>query len=272
MNFLALARRGLCATLLATAATGAIAAPFEIAVAPSRFELSGRSGARLGQSLDIHNVGATATEVALRTLDWTYSTQGDISYHDALQSGSCRPWVTLERRTVTVAPRSKASFRFQIDPPADMPPGECRFMIAVEGVEPAYRAALGQGSTSLSIPVSGRIAVAVYFAVNGAEPKLNLQEVGMKDMRGQRMPALTVTNTGNAHGRLDGSLDATDAKGLRFELVPEGTPIMPGQTRTLALQVKGDGQGKVPVPAYPLKASGLIDWDKGAFRVNAEFR
>ena len=51
---------------------------------------------------------------------------------------------------------------------------------------------------------------------------------------------LTVSNTGDAHGRLEGSLDAVDNKGRRFELVPEGTPILPGQTRTLALMPKGE--------------------------------
>lgn len=254
------------------ASSVAQAAPFEIAIMPSRFELSAKSGARLGQSLDIHNVGLAPTEVSVRTLDWGYSPEGEISYLDALQPGSCRPWVLLERKTVKVPARGKTSFRFQIEPPADAPRGECRFMLAIEGVEPAYRAAIGQGGASLSLPVTGRIAVAVYVLLNGAEPKLTLSQVGTRDVRGQRTPYVTVSNTGDAHGRLDGSLDATDAAGARFEMVPEGTPVLPGQTRLIPLSPKAASDGKAPAPVYPLKAAGTLDWEKGGFKVNAEFR
>ena len=264
--------RALAAALLLLAAAGAQAAPFEIAVLPSRFEVSVESGKRLGQSLEIQNLGAEATTVALRTLDWHYSEQGEVSYYDALQPGSCRPWVTLERKTVSVPAHGKASFRFQIDPPADAKRGECRFMIAIEGVEPAYQAALQAGSTNLSIPVQGRIAVAVYAAVDGAEPKLELRQVGMRDVRGKRTPYVLVHNSGAAHGRVGGSLDATDAAGKSFELVPEGTPVMPGQTRQIALLPKGEGGAAAPVPTYPVKASGLLDWDRGSFKVDTELR
>ncbi|MFM9924239.1 hypothetical protein VLK31_14695 [Variovorax sp. H27-G14] len=264
--------RALLALATAAACAGAAAAPFEIAIMPSRFELSAKSGTRLGQSLDIHNVGSTATEVSLRTIDWGYSPEGEISYLDALQPGSCRPWVLLERKTVRLPARGKVSFRFQIEPPADAPRGECRFMLAIEGVEPAYRAAIGQGGASLSLPVTGRIAVAVYVLLNGAEPKLTLSQVGTHEVRGQRTPYVTVNNSGDAHGRLDGSLDATDAAGTRFELVPEGTPVLPGQTRQIPLSAKPASDGKASTPVYPLKAAGTLEWEKGGFKVNAEFR
>jgi fimbrial chaperone protein len=68
----------LAALAALTAAPPAWAAPFEIAIMPSRFELAAKSGARLGQTLDIHNVGTTPTEVSVRTLDWSYSPEGEI--------------------------------------------------------------------------------------------------------------------------------------------------------------------------------------------------
>lgn len=265
--------RFLFATLaLVLGAATASAAPFEIAVSPSRFEFGAKSGARIGQSLSLQNVGTTATEVSLRTIDWRYSSEGDVAYFDALQPGSCRPWVTLERKTLKVPGRGKATFRFQIDPPADAPRGECRFMLAIEGVEPAYQAAVGQAGASLAIPVTGRIAVAVYVMLNGAQPQLTLGPMGTKDVRGQRTPFLTVINTGDAHGRIEGSLDAKDASGTAFELVPDGTPVMPGQTRTVSLIARGDGDGKPVTPVFPVKAHGTLDWEKGGFKVNAELR
>ena len=203
---------------------------------------------------------------------YAYSDTGDITYHDELLPGSCRPWVLLERRSVTIAGRSKKAFRFQVEPPADAPRGECRFMIAIEGVEPAQQTVIRSGGASLSLPVTGRIAVAVYVMLDGAEPRLEIRQIASGEAGGARRAVVTVVNTGDAHGRLDGSLDATDSQGRAFELVPEGTPILPGQTRTLALVPKGENGQPAPQPAYPVKASGRLDWDKGSFKVDVELK
>ena len=252
--------------------TGASAAPFEVAISPSRFEVSGKSATRVGQALTVFNVGTVASEVAVRTLDWTFSPDGNITYHDDLLPGSCRPWVTLERKTLRIAPQAKSSFRFQIEIPADAPRSECRFMLAVEGVEPAYKAQLQNGGASLNLPVSGRIAVAVYLMVNGAEPRLEINQIGVKEINGKRVPVLTVTNTGDAHGRLEGGLDAVDANGLKFDLLPESTPVLPGQTRTLRLLPKAESNQPLPEAVFPFKTTGQLDWELGSFKVNAEFK
>lgn len=258
------------AAALLAAAQGAQA--FELSVAPSRVEVAGKSGSRLGQSLQLTNVGNKPDEVSVRTLDWTFSPQGDIGFRDDLVPGSCRPWVTLERRFVKLAPQQSVTFRFQVDVPASAPRGECRFMIAIEGVQPAYRAQIQSGGASLSLPVNGRIAVAVYVDINGAEPKVEFKSIGVQDVHGQHLPAITVQNSGDAHGRLDGTLQARDAQGREFELVPDSSPVMPAQTRTLVLQPKAPREGKPVVPAFPVKAKGQLDWDLGSFQVDVEFK
>ena len=258
------------ASVLATSAVNA--GSFEVAVSPSRFEVTANAGKRLGQSIEIQNVGATPTEVSLRTLDWTYSPDGNITYYDELLPNSCRPWVTLERTSLTVAAKNKKSFRFQLDVPANAPRGECRFMVAVEGVEPAHKALIESAGASLSLPVSGRIAVAVYVAVNGAEPQLQMKQVSVQNIKGKRTPVAVVTNTGDGHGRLEGALSATDAKGQSLELIPEGTPILPGQTRTLPLTPQGADKQPVPAVAFPLSSNGTLDWDNGSFKVDAVFQ
>jgi fimbrial chaperone protein len=251
----------------------AMAAPFEVAVSPSRFELAARNTQRVGQSLEIHNLGSEASEMSVRTIDWAYSESGNITYHDDLQPNSCRPWVTLQRRTVKVAARSKANFRFQIDVPVDAVKTECRFMLAIEGVEPAHKAVIEGGGASLSLPVSGRIAVAVYMSINGAAPKLEMKQIGVAEINKVRTPVVTVTNIGDAHGRLEGAIEATDAKGQIFELAPEGTPILPGQTRVLPLQARVPGNpGATLQPTLPIQAKGTIDWEQGGFKIEAEFK
>lgn len=248
------------------------AGPFEVAVSPSRFELGGVSEGRIGQSLTIFNVGASASEVSIRTLDWRFSAQGELTFHDELLPESCRPWVTLERRGLKIGMQDKAQFRFQVDIPPNTPRGECRFMIAIEGVEPAQAAILAQQGMSLNFPVSGRIAVPVYIALNGAEPRLKMKNIALVERQGKRFPAITVTNAGDAHGRLAGVLSARDSKGTEFELSPEGTPILPGQTRTLLLQPQAPQGGVAGDMAYPLKVKGLLDWERGGFKIDSELR
>ncbi len=246
---------------------------FDIGVSPSRFELSSKSAARLGQSLEVFNQSSTPTEVAVRTLDWEYSEKGEITFHDELRPGSCRPWFTLERRTLKIAAKAKAAFRFQIDVPADAEVGECRVMLAIEGVKPAFESMVQSGMASLSLPVNGRIAVAVYVAVNGAQPLLSMQQVRTTDGSAGKEIRTTVHNGGTAHGRLDGALDAKDAAGQRFELVPDGSPIMPGQTRVLPLRPRAQAAAGAPAVQmqFPVTASGTLDWEQGSFKVNAVF-
>lgn len=104
------------------------AGAFDVGVSPSRFEVSAKSGGRLGQTLEIFNQDGQPTELSVRTLDWEYSEKGELKFFDELRPGSCRPWFTLERKTVRIDARSKASFRFQIDVPADAAVTECRVM------------------------------------------------------------------------------------------------------------------------------------------------
>lgn len=256
------------ACLMSLHAVPVSASPFEVAVSPSRLELSAATSQRLGQSIEIQNVGKSPTELNIRTLDWTYSNDGQITYHDALVPNSCRPWVTLEKNAIKLNAQAKRAFRFQVEVPANAPRAECRFMVAIEGKDAAANTVLKAGGASLNLPVNGRIAVAVYVAVGGAEPKLSIKQMNVQTIKGQKVPVAIVTNQGDAHGRLDGVLEATDAKGQAFELAPETTPILPGQTRTLPLIPQALAKQKLNPPTYPIQAEGSIDWDKGSFKIN----
>ena len=64
-----LAMAALCTLLFL--ALQAQAAPFEIALSPSRLEIEAKSGERIGRSLDLYNVGSAPTAVSVRTLDWS---------------------------------------------------------------------------------------------------------------------------------------------------------------------------------------------------------
>ena len=145
-------------------------------------------------------------------------------------------------------------------------------MIAIEGVEPAQGPRVQAGGASLQLPVTGRIAVAVYARIGGAEPKLELREIGQRMLQGRATPVVTVHNGGDAHGRLDGGLDATDAQGKPLTLLVDGSPVLAGQTRTLALLPRDADDRALPAPSFPLRVKGTLDWEKGGFRVDTEIK
>ena len=76
-------------------------------------------------------------------------------------------------------------------------------------------------------------------------------------------PFIVVHNSGNAHGRTTGFVDAVDANGKRFEFEITPLPILPGQTRRIPLfQPVIDEQEPQPF-APPLELKGTIEWDSG---------
>ena len=66
----------------------------------------------------------------------------------ASTSDSCRPWVAIERREITVPGGGRYRFRFEVEPPADAPPRECRFALMIEGDEQTAQTADGMSSRS----------------------------------------------------------------------------------------------------------------------------
>lgn len=246
-------------TLLSlTLAPLALHANFSFAISPPRFELAIKPGDRLRQTIEITNAAAQAATLLVRTADWELRQDEAVVFHDPLQPGSCRPWVAIERRELLVAPHQPYRFRFEVAPPADTPPTECRFAIMLEGKDSSFAGATG------ALPVGARVGVIVYVAIGDVQPELTVVAARAEMRNGQRVPVLDVRNTGTAHGRLDGFLSATDAKGQQVDVAPASSPILPGQTRTVPLTLtrRGDPNTQVRVE-FPLTVKGRLEWGKG---------
>lgn len=242
------------AAVLLIAAPAAQAQGFAAYISPPRFELQAQPGQRLREVLEIQHVGLQPGAYRIYTNDWTFGPDHAVNFSDELAPDSCRPWVAIERRELTLASGARYRYRFEIQPPADTPPRECRFAIMVEGLEPARV----QGT--VSFPVGGRIGVIVYAAIGGARPELSITGTRVETVQGQPTVLLDVRNSGTAHGRLQGFVDGTDADGKRFELAPADLPVLPGETRRVALQpVAEDGQA-APQPRFPLTVKGSLEW------------
>lgn len=244
------------------ASTAAAAQGFSALVSPPRFEDTAKPGTTYRNVIEISNLSGAAAHYSLKTADWTLDGQASAVFSDALSANSCRPWVGLEATEITVAANGKRRYRFEVAVPADAPSGECRFAILLEG-DPEHVA------NSAAPPVSGRIGVIFYLTIGDAAAQLSVASVKADTVDGHVVPVLQVRNTGNAHGRLTGLIDGTDAKGHKFVFEPSGVPLLPGETRAVALNPQGDdADTPAPAIAYPLQLKGRLE--SGAQRLAIE--
>lgn len=248
--------RAACALLYATASLApcAGAQEFSAAVSPPRFELALNPGERSRQVIEVTNASGLPSTYHFRTADWSLDADGGVHFTDELAPDSCRPWVAIERRELEVPGGGRYRFRFEVAPPADTPARECRFAIMIEGDEQ-----LARGADGLNLPVSGRIGVIVYLSVGDAAPRLQVISAGVSDVNGRMLPVLQVNNQGNAHGRLAGFLQGTDAGGRRLEFEPSTLPILPLETRAIVLAAAERPETIVEI-TYPVTIQGVLEW------------
>jgi hypothetical protein len=258
--------RGLAgAAVFALAMSSAFAQGFAAMVSPPRFELTAKPGQTQRHALEIMNADLQPATYRIRTADWTLDDKAVVQLSDALAPGSCRPWVAIERREVTVGSGQRYRYRFEVTPPAGAT-GECRFALAIQGAAETVNA-----GGNVNIPIAGQIAVIVYVTLDGAAPKLEVVRSAVVERDGQKIPAIYVRNTGDAHGRLDGFLEGADASGRRLDFTPNGLPILPGETREIVLNVATNDASARPVATFPLAIRGNLEWSGNSTPFEARF-
>ena len=218
-----------CAAILACAPGVMQAQGFAVYISPPRFEVQATPGQSLRQVLEIQHVGQEKGNFRIYTSDWTLQPDNSVVFSEALGPDSCRPWVAIERRELVIEPGARYRYRFEITPPPGTPARECRFAIMVEGLDKAR----AQGN--LDIPVGGRVGVIVYATIGNAAPQLAIVGTRVDTRNGQPAAVVDVRNSGNAHGRLEGYVNGTDATGARFEMAPSDLPILAGETRAVTI-------------------------------------
>jgi fimbrial chaperone protein len=255
---------GLLLIVLMAVAEPARAEGFSVVVAPPRYELKANPGDVVRDRLDISNPGNRPVTFLMRTADWDMTEEGAATFYPpALQPGSCRPWVRIERHRIRLPARGNKRYRFEIHVPEDATPGECRTALLIEAPpEDAVETQAG----SINLPVKGRIAVVIYLAIGDAAPALELKDATLDMYNGMLTPFIEVHNSGNAHGRTTGLVDAVDATGKRLEFEVTPLPVLPSQTRRVPLfQPVIDDREPGPFTP-PLELKGTIEWDGGSER------
>ena len=238
---------------------------FAVYITPPRFEVQATPGQSLRQVVEIQHVGQQKGNFRVYTSDWTLQADNSVSFSDELAADSCRPWVAIERRNLVIEPGARYRYRFEITPPPGTPARECRFALMFEGLDTTS----AQGS--LNIPVGGRIGVIVYAAIGDAAPRLEAVGTRVVSLDGTPTAVVDVRNRGNAHGRLEGFVNGTDASGARFEMSPADLPILPGETRAVAIvPVVEDGKS-APTIRFPLTVKGNLEWERNRLPLDATF-
>jgi hypothetical protein len=255
--------------LWAVAALGATplaqAQGFAAYITPPRFEVQVEPGTSLRQVLEIQHVGQQKGSYRITSNDWVLMPDNSVTFSEELAADSCRPWVAIERRELTIEPGARYRYRFEITPPPGTPPRECRFALMVEGLDPARV----QGA--FNFPVGGRIGVIVYAAIGGAAPQLEIAATRVATVNGKPTAVVDVRNRGSAHGRLEGFVNGTDASGARFEMSPADLPILPGETRSIAIGPVVDDGKPAPDIRFPLVIKGNLEWGKNRLPLDASF-
>ena len=240
---------------------------FAAFVAPARFELRAKPGQKLQEVLEIGNDDVGETELRIRTSDWTLRRDAGVDFQpDILAPDSCRTWVKIERHTVKLGGKGRRRFRFEVEVPADAGDRLCRFALLIEPSNPAMTVSpLG----NILMPVQGRIGVIVYVRVGDAKPRMELERVSLQDVNGAPTPVAVMRNSGTAHGRPEGTLSATDARGRSIDLVVAPLPVLPGETRAIPMWPQEGADGKRPAMQAPLRVKGTLEWEGGRIPVDA---
>ena len=246
----------ICAITLSSVGLSAVHAQgFSALVSPPRFEDNVKPGDTYRNIIEITNVSNQKSHFSARTADWSLNDAGAAEFFDPLSPNSCRPWVAVESHDITAGPNVKTRYRFEVKIPANAPAGECRFAILIEG-DPE-----NIPGSKVPLPVSGRIGVIVYLVIGNATSNPKLLGYATKTIDNRLLPGLKISNSGNAHGRLEGLVDGTDASGKTYSMIPANTPILPGETRVITLTPQPyKASDPAPVLHYPVRLSGRLDF------------
>jgi len=239
---------------------------FAALVSPPRFELSGKSGTTLRQTLEVTNRSNTTGKFRVHTADFVLGADYGVTFHDELVPDSCRPWVAIERPLVALAAGATIRYRFEVQVPKDAPAGECRFAIMIEADEPSVTK-----SGAVQLPIVGRIGVIVYLIVGDAAPQIDMFGPEVVTLNGQRVPALRVHNAGNAHTRMSGFLTGTDAGGRKYDFTPADFPILPGEVREVFL-TPSTSDNQTQTLSFPVTVQGTLEWADQSTELNERFK
>lgn len=165
------------------------------------FLLSAEPGAEVSQAIGLRNDSAVPLDVELGAVDAVTGQLGGASY--ALTSETparTGTWITLQRTTVTIAPKASAIVPFRVAVPTDAESGQhlAGISISVPRAQDVADVA-GDGQAGASIDVQTRRIIAVQVDLPGpAEPELVIGGVSPVARPDGLYLEVAIENTGHA--------------------------------------------------------------------------
>lgn len=199
-------RKGLIASLLACLAAP-MALGFGIGLQPTTVEMEMKPGDRQRQIINIGNVHQEKTiSLTLGLADWTLDDNGQIELTPPGEAAnSSANWVRFSPAFVTLKPGQAQQIIVDIAAPARLErSGDFRFALLASTVLPEERTG-GSG-----VWKKYQIASLFYLTTGDANSEPEITGSGLTvTPEGEAMVGLRIENDGNAHARLEGSIEIT---------------------------------------------------------------
>ncbi|MCA8902717.1 MAG: hypothetical protein KDA53_15870 [Hyphomonas sp.] len=223
------ALRSISAALLACL-TPCFAHALGLNLQPATVEIELQTGSEATRLVTITNTGRKdSLSLTLGVADWSLDETGSpvLAARDA--ASPTDGWVSFSPRSLTLKPGESRQVKVSVDTPADL---------ATSGdLHIALRA-----STVLPDPANGagawkrHEAVSWFYLTSGDAESLPVIEGSRLTLMDDGTPAigLDISNVGNAHARLQGTVEITGAGSRPFSLPVSGL-IVPRESRTTCL-------------------------------------
>ncbi|WP_300379478.1 hypothetical protein [Henriciella sp.] len=226
-------RHALCA-LASFALTPAIHAQPGPEIQPTSVELTAQPGETRRQVLTLTNTGEQEQALTIGLADWTLSRDGALRLSPPAPAASpVTEWVRFTPAYVTIPPGERRRVIVDVAIPEDLPhAGDYRFAVLASAIEPDARTGLMEKTELSSL---------FYLTASPA-----VSDPVVTDIRLQRRsggsPVLEVdlSNSGNAHARLDGEIVITGKTGERIVLPVSNLVVLESQQRRFSVPVKQD--------------------------------
>ena len=230
---------------LLAAAQGPPAAPPQVAISPSRFELD-VTPQPTTESVRIMNLGDAPIEVQVSVVNWDLDESNQVRVLEPTEQ-SLDQWMTINPLRFTVAPREAQNVRFSIRPRVAPEPGEHRAMIYLDQI-------LGDEPKG-GVRMRFQYGVAVYGQVGQRVRTGTLHGIEVSAGDGALSARFDISSEGTAHCRMSGqyaiwpagafpgeaatgvydSRQPAPAAVVRIGDLPS-LPVLPGTRRQLVLQ------------------------------------
>ena len=221
------------------------AAPPQVAISPSRFELD-IGPQSTTESVRIMNLGDAPIEVQVSVVNWDLDEANQVRVLEPTEQ-SLDQWMTINPLRFTVAPREAQNVRFSIRPRVAPEPGEHRAMIYLDQI-------LGDEPRG-GVRMRFQYGVAVYGQVGERVRNGALQGIDVSADDGVLSARFDISSEGTAHCRMSGqyaiwpagafpgeaatgvhdSRQPAPAAVVRIGDLPS-IPVLPGSRRQLVLQ------------------------------------